>query len=518
MIKFTDKKLYLKGTAEAILIDKASGDIVYYSDKFQTANYQTSVTMGEIRAGLGNGIAAILPSDAAVNVNFTAADFSLAAKSLQVGAARTFGAPVMTCQTVTAAGTTLSLNIEEGAPVAALGMSKAVCWVQEVGAQSPIATDGVVEIETASGKKQIGIGEIHMEEDAGKLIHDIKEGLSHIDFNRAGVPLLEIVSRPDLRSAAEVEAYLERLKTLLRYARVAECEMAHGTMRCDVNLSVRPKGSETFGVRTEMKNMNSIEAIKRAIEYETARHIDILENQNGEILQETRRFDEASGKTVPMRQKETAGDYRYAPDPNLGTLVVDAEWIEQMQSTLPEFPEVKRERYVQEFGLSRYDAEQLTKSIALCECFEDAVSVCNSPKDAANWMTGEVLSLLNAQKMTPEMLAVNGKKLGELVLLVKSGKVGRANAKIILSALFEDATIDPAAYAKEKEFLISNDEEHIAKVVKTVVDADAKSVDDYKSGKEKALMFLFGKCMKELKGNCNPALLRVALTNYIAKL
>ena len=383
---------------------------------------------------------------------------------------------------------------------------------------SPIATDGVVEIETASGKKQIGIGEIHMEEDAGKLIHDIKEGLSHIDFNRAGVPLLEIVSRPDLRSAAEVEAYLERLKTLLRYARVAECEMAHGTMRCDVNLSVRPKGSETLGVRSEMKNMNSIEAIKRAIEYETARHIDILENQNGEILQETRRFDEASGKTVPMRQKETAGDYRYAPDPNLGTLVVDAEWIEQMQSTLPEFPEVKRERYVQEFGLSHYDAEQLTKSIALCECFEDAVSVCNSPKDAANWMTGEVLSLLNAQKMTPEMLAVNGKKLGELVLLVKNGQVGRANAKIILSALFEDATIDPAAYAKEKEFLISNDEEHIAKVVKTVVDADAKSVDDYKSGKEKALMFLFGKCMKELKGNCNPQILRTVLLEYIEKL
>ena len=383
---------------------------------------------------------------------------------------------------------------------------------------SPIATDGVVEIETASGKKQIGIGEIHMEEDAGKLIHDIKEGLSHIDFNRAGVPLLEIVSRPDLRSAAEVEAYLERLKTLLRYARVAECEMAHGTMRCDVNLSVRPKGSETLGVRTEMKNMNSIEAIKRAIEYETARHIDILENQNGEILQETRRFDEASGKTVPMRSKETAGDYRYAPDPNLGTLVVDAEWIEQMQSTLPEFPEVKRERYVQEFGLSHYDAEQLTKSIALCECFEDAVSVCNSPKDAANWMTGEVLSLLNAQKMTPEMLAVNGKKLGELVLLVKNGQVGRANAKIILSALFEDATIDSAAYAKEKEFLISNDEEHIAKVVKTVVDADAKSVDDYKSGKEKALMFLFGKCMKELKGNCNPQILRTVLLEYIEKL
>jgi aspartyl-tRNA(Asn)/glutamyl-tRNA(Gln) amidotransferase subunit B len=179
---------------------------------------------------------------------------------------------------------------------------------------------------------------------------------------------------------------------------------------------------------------------------------------------------------------------------------------------------VRRERYTREYGLSQYDADQLTKSISLCECFEDAVLACNSPKDAANWMTGEVMSLLNAKRMTADMLSVNGKTLGNLIQLVINGKVGRANAKIILLALFEDATVDPAAYASEKGFLISNDEEHIARVVKTVVDADPKSVADYKSGKEKALMFLFGKCMKELKGNCNPALLRVALTNYIAKL
>ena len=189
-----------------------------------------------------------------------------------------------------------------------------------------------------------------------------------------------------------------------------------------------------------------------------------------------------------------------------------------MRAALPEFPEVKRERYSKEYGLSQYDAEQLTRSIALCECFEDAVGVCLSPKDAANWMTGEVMSLLNAKKMTYDMLTLNGKRLGELILLVKEDKVGRANAKIILGAMFESADTDPAAYAKEKEFLISNDEEHIAKVVKTVVDADAKSVADYKNGKEKALMFLFGKCMKELKGNCNPGLLRTSLINYIAKL
>ena len=380
---------------------------------------------------------------------------------------------------------------------------------------SPIATDGVVEIDTASGKKCICIQQIHMEEDAGKLIHDIKKGTTHIDFNRAGVPLLEIVSCPDLSSAEEVEAYLERLKTLLRYARVAECEMAHGTMRCDVNLSVRPVGSDKFGVRTEMKNMNSVEAIKRAIEYETARHIDILENATEELIPETRRWDEASGKTVPMRTKETAGDYRYAPDPNLAPLVIEEEWIEKIKSTLPEFPEIKRERYMRDYSLSAYDTEQLTKSISLCDCFEDALAVCKSPKDAANWMMGEVMGLLNTKQMTYDMLAIDGKRLGELILLVMNEKVGRANARMILDAMFEDAATDPLTYAKEHGLLVSNDTNHIGSVVKAVVDADPKSVDDYKNGKEKALMFLFGKCMKELKGNCNPQLLREILCNYI---
>ena len=383
---------------------------------------------------------------------------------------------------------------------------------------SPIATDGGIEIDTTSGKKRIRIQQIHIEEDAGKLVHDLKEGMTHIDFNRAGVPLLEIVSRPDISSTEEVEAYLERLKTLLRYARVAECEMAHGTMRCDVNLSVRPVGSDTFGVRTEMKNMNSIEAIKRAIAFETARHIAALEQGTEELIQETRRWDEANGRTASMRSKETAGDYRYAPDPNLAPLVIDEEWIKKIQSSLPELPEVKRERYMREYALSAYDAEQLTKSIALCDCFEDAVSVCASPKDVANWMTGEVMSLLNAKKMTYDMLSVNAQKLGELILLVKEGKVGRANARMILDAMFEDATINPEVYANEKGFLISNDTEHIETVVKAVVDDDAKSVADYKSGKEKALMFLFGKCMKELKGNCNPQLLREMLCSYIDKI
>ena len=383
---------------------------------------------------------------------------------------------------------------------------------------APVAVNGLVEIETSKGKKNVRIKQIHMEEDAGKLVHDIREDTTHVDFNRTSVPLIEIVSQPDLSSAEEVEAYLERLKTLLRYARVAECEMAHGTMRCDVNLSVRPEGSDKLGVRTEMKNMNSIEAIKRAIEYETARHIDAIENHTEVLRQETRRWDDIKGKSYAMRTKETAGDYRYFPDPNVMPVVIDDEWFDAVQDTLPEFPEVKRERYISEYGLGEYDAEQLTKSIALCDCFEGAFSVCKSAKDAANWMISEVMSILNARKMTYDMLSIDGRALGELILLVSGGKVGRANAKKILFAMFDDATIDPAAYAEANGFVVSNDTGKVEAVVKAVVEADPKSVADYKSGKEKALMAIFGKCMKELKGNCDPQVLRGILIDYIAKI
>ena len=382
---------------------------------------------------------------------------------------------------------------------------------------APVAVNGLVEIETKAGKKGVRIKQIHMEEDAGKLVHDIREDTTHVDFNRTSVPLIEIVSQPDLSSAEEVEAYLERLKTLLRYAKVAECEMAHGTMRCDVNLSVRPEGSEKLGVRTEMKNMNSIEAIKRAIEYETARHIDAIENGTEELRQETRRWDDIKGKSYSMRTKETAGDYRYFPDPNVMPVVIDDEWFDTIKSSLPEFPEVKRERYISEYALSEYDAEQLTKSIALCECFEAAYAVCKSAKDAANWMISEVMSILNARKMTYDMLALNGAALGELISLVSGGKVGRANGKKILEAMFEDNTISPAAYAEANGLVMSNDTGLIEQVVAAAIAADPKAVADYKGGKEKAIMSIFGKCMKELKGNCDPQTLRTILIDMINK-
>lgn len=383
---------------------------------------------------------------------------------------------------------------------------------------APVAVNGLVEIETSKGKKNVRIKQIHMEEDAGKLVHDIREDTTHVDFNRTSVPLIEIVSQPDLSSAEEVEAYLERLKNLLRFAKVAECEMAHGTMRCDVNLSVRPEGSDKLGVRTEMKNMNSVEAIKRAIEYETARHIDALENGTEVLVQETRRWDDIKGKSFAMRSKETAGDYRYFPDPNVMPVVIDDEWFDSIKKSLPEFPEVKRARYINEYGLSEYDAEQLTKSIALCECFEDAYATCGNAKDAANWMISEIMSILNARQMTYDMLTLNGKALGELITLVSGGKVGRANGKKILAAMFEDADIQPGAYAEENGYVISNDTGLIDKVIKEVIASDPKAVSDYKGGKEKALNGLFGKCMKELKGNCDPQILRKLLIDSINRL
>ena len=383
---------------------------------------------------------------------------------------------------------------------------------------SPVAVNGLVEIETSKGKKNIRIKQIHMEEDAGKLVHDIREDTTHVDFNRTSVPLIEIVSQPDLSSAEEVEAYLERLKTLLRYARVAECEMAHGTMRCDVNLSVRPEGSDKLGVRAEMKNMNSIEAIKRAIEYETARHIDAIENGTEELRQETRRWDDVKGKSYAMRTKETAGDYRYFPDPNVMPVVIDDEWYGRVKASLPELPEVKRERYVKDFGLGEYDAEQITKSIALCDCFEGAFEVCRSAKDAANWMISDVMSLLNTKKMTYDMLKLDGASLGKLIALVMEGKVGRANARKILAVMFDDPSLEPAAYAEANGLVVSGDTGKIEAVVKAAVEADPKAVADFKGGKEKALMALFGKCMKELRGNCDPQTLRGILIDYIAKL
>ena len=380
---------------------------------------------------------------------------------------------------------------------------------------APIAVNGTVEIETSKGKKSIRIKQIHMEEDAGKLVHDILPDTTHVDFNRTSVPLCEIVSQPDLSSAEEVIAYLERLHSLLRFAKVSDCRWEQGSMRCDVNLSVRPEGSTKLGVRTEMKNMNSLAAIERAIEYETARHIDALENGTEVLVQETRRWDDIKGKSYSMRTKETAGDYRYFPDPNVMPIVIDDDWYNTIEASLPEFPEVKRARYTRELGLSEYDADQLTASRALCDCFEEASAATGKPKDVANWLLSDVMSNLNARHMTSDELTLSGKALAELITLVADGKVSRPNGKKILAAMFDDAAGTPAAYAEANGMIVSNDTGLLEKVVREVVLADPKSVADYKGGREKVLMAFFGRCMKELRGNCDPQTLQKALKDFI---
>ena len=379
---------------------------------------------------------------------------------------------------------------------------------------SPVAVNGTVRINTSKGEKDIRIKQIHMEEDAGKLVHDDWTNTTFVDFNRTSVPLIEIVSQPDLSSAEEVVAYLERLRSLLRFAKVSECRMEQGSMRCDVNLSVRPEGSNVLGVRTEMKNMNSISAIERAIEYETARHIDAIENGTEELVQETRRWDDIKGKSFAMRNKETAGDYRYFPDPNVMPVCIDDEWFDNIKSSLPEFPEVKKAKYISELGLGEYDADLLTESRALCDVFEEAYAECGMAKEAANWIISNCMKVLNRKQLTADMLDINGKALGQLIKLVADGKVGNANARKILDEMFEN-DIDPEKYAEENGFIVSNDTSKIQDVINAVVAADQKSVADYKSGKEKALMALFGKCMKELKGNCDPQILREMLLKTI---
>ncbi|MBR6535544.1 MAG: Asp-tRNA(Asn)/Glu-tRNA(Gln) amidotransferase subunit GatB [Clostridia bacterium] len=380
---------------------------------------------------------------------------------------------------------------------------------------APICVDGYVAIDTPDGEKKIGIKQIHMEEDAGKLVHDDWTDTSLVDFNRTSVPLIEIVSRPDLSSADEVVAYLEELRSLLRFAKVSQCRWEQGSMRCDVNLSVRPEGSDVLGVRTEMKNMNSLSAIVRAIEYETSRHIDALENGTEELVQETRRWDDVKGKSFAMRNKETAGDYRYFPDPNIMPVVIDDEWYGSIKESLPEFPKVKKAKYVS-LGLSDYDAEQLVSSRAFSDVFDAAYEKCKMAKEVANRLITDCMTILNKKQQTMDALNINGTSLGELILLISDGKITLANAKRVLAAMFEE-DIDPAKYAEENGLIVSNDTGKVEQVIKEVIAADPKAVADYKGGKEKAIMALFGKAMKQLGGNCNPQLLKDMLIAEINK-
>ncbi len=377
----------------------------------------------------------------------------------------------------------------------------------------PICHDGYIGIETDDGIKKIRIHEIHMEEDAGKLIHDDYEDCSYVDYNRSGVPLIEIVSEPDMRNADEVIAYLEQLRMIAQYVHASDCKLQEGSMRADVNISVREKGSEGFGTRTEMKNLNSFKAIARAIEGETARQIDLIE-AGKKVIQETRRWDDTNGTSYPMRSKEDAKDYRYFPDPDLPPVNISEEWIKNIKDAQPELQIPKKERYIAEFKLPAYDAGILTSSKKLADIFEAAVDCGSNPKKVSNWLMGETLRLLKDRSEDPEDIRFSAEHLSALIKLTESGAVNNTVAKEVFEKMYEE-DVDPVSYVEEHGLKTVNDEGALETVVKKVMESNPKVVEEYRGGKEKVLGFLIGQVMKELKGKADPAMAGEMLKKFL---
>ena len=378
----------------------------------------------------------------------------------------------------------------------------------------PICRNGHIDIETESGvKKSIGIHEIHMEEDAGKLVHDEWEDVSIVDYNRSGVPLIEIVSEPDMRSAEEVIAYLEKLRLIIQYLGASDCKLNEGSMRADVNLSVREAGAAEFGTRTEMKNLNSFKAIARAIEGERARQIELIE-EGKKVVQETRRWDDNKESSHAMRSKEDAQDYRYFPEPDLVPVVISDEWIERVKARQPEMRDEKLIRYQEEFGLPKYDAEILTGDKSFADLFEAAAAICGKPKKVSNWIMTETIRLLKENEMDPDQIRFSPEHLAKLVDLADAGSVTNTVAKEVFEKVFKE-DIDPEAYVKEKGLLTVNDEGALRETVAKVIAENPQSVEDYHNGKEKAIGFLVGQTMKAMKGKANPALVNQILKELL---
>ena len=379
----------------------------------------------------------------------------------------------------------------------------------------PLCEHGKIEIETSEGEKTIGITRIHIEEDAGKLNHDEFGGGSLVDLNRAGVPLIEIVSEPDLRSTEEVEVYLKKLKSILEYIEVSDCKMQEGSFRADVNVSVRKKGDTKLGTRTEMKNMNSFRSITRAIEYEIERQIAVLE-AGEEVEQETLRWDEVSGKTFSMRDKEDAQDYRYFPDPDLVAIKLSEEYIQNIKENLPELPESRKERYLKEYGLSQKDANIITASKYLSDLFEGATKICNNPKAVNNWIISDISRILNETEMDPMEIPFDSKQLAKLVTLIDKGTISSSIAKKVLVEMFEHPR-DPEDIIDEKGWVQISDEGAIKDLVMKILEANPQSITDYKAGKDRALGFLVGQAMKETRGKANPQMLNKMFLEELKK-
>ena len=377
----------------------------------------------------------------------------------------------------------------------------------------PICRNGKVEIEAENGKKAVRIHEIHMEEDAGKLVHDEWQDTSLVDYNRSGVPLIEIVSEPDMRSAQEVIAYLDKLRMTIQYLGASDCKLQEGSMRADVNLSVREAGSDTFGTRTEMKNLNSFKAITRAIENETNRQIDLLESGE-KVVQETRRWDDEKEYSYAMRSKEDAQDYRYFPEPDLVPIEISEDWLEQIRAAQPELREEKLARYKEQYGLPDYDADIITASKKLADIFEETAEICQKPKKVSNWLMGETMRLLKEHGQEPEDIAFSPENLAKLVNLADSGAVTNTVAKEVFALVFSD-NIDPERYVEEKGLKSVNDEGELRTVIEEVIQKNPQSVEDYRNGKQKAIGFLVGQTMKAMKGQANPAMVNQILKELL---
>lgn len=363
---------------------------------------------------------------------------------------------------------------------------------------SPICTWGYVEIDTESGSKKIKIKEIHMEEDAGKLMHSPNGDYTLVDYNRCGVPLLEIVSEPDLSSADEVIQYLEKLKAVLQYVGVSDCKMQEGSLRADINLSVRPCGQNKLGTRTEMKNMNSFKAIARAIKAESERQMDLLDN-GFEVTQETRRWDDNEGKSFAMRSKEDARDYKYFPEPDIPPIVITDEQIEKVRSALPELPDQKRRRYIDELSLPEYDTSIITANTVLVSLFEHTAELCGNPKDASNWVMGELMKLLNDSGMQPEEMNFDKDSLAKVIIMLRENRISRSTAKKVFAKVFAD-NVEPEQYVKDNKLEIMTDDGAIRTAIEKVLADNEKSVNEYKGGKAQTFQYLIGQSMKALRG------------------
>lgn len=378
----------------------------------------------------------------------------------------------------------------------------------------PICRDGHVDIELEDGTvKPVRIHEIHMEEDAGKLVHDDWSGESLVDFNRSGVPLIEIVSEPDMRSAKEVIAYLEKLRLIIQYLGASDCKLQEGSMRADVNLSVREVGTTEFGTRTETKNLNSFSAIERAIEAEKNRQIDLIESGE-KVVQETRRWNDDKEYSYAMRSKEDAQDYRYFPDPDLVPIHISDEWLEEIRSRQPEFKTEKMKRYKEEFGIPDYDIEILTDSKKLADIFEQTTAICNNPKKVSNWLMVETMRIIKEKSMDVSDISFSPANLAALIKLTDDGSINSSVAKEVFEKIF-DEDIDPVKYVEENGLKQVNDEGALKKTVEDVIAANPQSVEDYRSGKEKAIGFLVGQTMKAMKGKANPAMVNDMLKELL---